>query len=165
MNKISPVKTDEEILLLSKKACEVWYEYFPCILSDEQIDYMVDKFQSFNAISDQIKNKGYEYYLISDENEIMGYTGIKKEEEKLFISKLYILKQFRKKGVASFILDFINEYAKENGLKSLYLTVNKLNTNTIEVYKHRGFEIIKEQKADIGNGFYMDDYIMEKKNV
>ena len=161
--KIVPVKTKEDILLLAKKADIVWHEYFKTILSLEQIDYMVEKFQSACAITNQIEENGYEYYFIKYKEEIAGYTAIKKEEDKLFLSKLYILKEYRKKGLSSFAFSFIKNYAVKNLLKSVYLTVNRENTDSIDVYKHWGFDIIKEQKADIGKGFYMDDYIMEKK--
>jgi len=163
MKNIIPVKTKEDIALLASKADIIWYEYFKSILSLEQIDYMVEKFQSVGAITDQIENKGYEYYFISDGNVVCGYTAVKKEEEKLFISKIYLLKEFRKKGLSSFAFEFIREYAAKNGLKALYLTVNKQNENSINVYKHWGFEIVRAEKTDIGNGFYMDDYVMEKK--
>ena len=162
MKSIVKVETKEDIILLAKKAHIVWHEYFKSILSLEQIDYMVEKFQSEGAITKQMNDSGYEYYFIMENNEVCGYTAIKKEEEKLFISKLYLLKDYRGKGLSSFGFKFIEDYLKKNKLKSMYLTVNKYNENSINVYKHWGFEIIRAEKNDIGNGFYMDDYIMEK---
>jgi GNAT superfamily N-acetyltransferase len=165
MRNIVKVTTKEDIILLAKKADTVWHEYFKSILSSEQIDYMVEKFQSEKAITKQIEESGYEYYFIIEDNEIAGYTGIKKEEEKLFISKLYLLKEFRGKGLSSLCFKFIEDYLKKNNLKSMYLTVNKYNENSINVYKHWGFDIVRAEKNDIGNCFYMDDYIMEKSYV
>lgn len=158
-----PVETDEQLKTLSEKANIVWHEFFPCILTEGQIDYMVEKFQSYDAMKNQMENDGYEYYFITADNTILGYTGIKKEANRLFLSKLYLLKENRGKGYASAAFEFLIQYCKENDLKSIYLTVNKQNERTISVYKKKGFEVIDTQVADIGNGYVMDDYIMEMK--
>lgn len=160
---IIQVKTDEQLKALAEKANIVWHEFFPCILTEGQIDYMVEKFQSYDAMKNQMENDGYEYYFITADDIILGYTGIKKEADRLFLSKLYLLKENRGKGYASEAFKFLINYCKENGLKSIYLTVNKQNEHTIAVYKKKGFEVIDTQVADIGNGYVMDDYIMELK--
>lgn len=160
---IIQVKTDEQLKTLAEKANVVWHEFFPCILTEGQIDYMVEKFQSYEAMKNQMENDGYEYYFITAGDKILGYTGIKKEAERLFLSKLYLLKENRGKGYASEAFEFLINYCKKNGLKSIYLTVNKQNEHTIAVYKKKGFKIIDTQVADIGNGYVMDDYIMELK--
>ena len=151
---------EEHFELIEKNAEIIWNEHYGKILEKEQIDYMLDKFQSKPAMKNQISNNGYEYYLIENDGNC-GYLAIKKEEEKLFLSKLYLLKEARGKGISRKVFSFIKDYAIKNNLKSIYLTVNKNNFSSIEVYKHFGFEIIREEKADIGNGFFMDDYIME----
>ena len=153
--------TDEELKVISSCAEKIWNEYYISILSKEQIDYMINKFQSVENMKMQISKEGYEYYKIADGETLSGYMAIKNEGDRLFLSKLYILKECRKKGVSSIAISFLKEYLKKNSLKKIYLTVNKNNVNSIEVYKHFGFKIIKEEKADIGKGFFMDDYIME----
>ncbi|KAH0786232.1 GNAT family N-acetyltransferase [Histomonas meleagridis] len=159
---IKQVKTTEEINELAKLADTVWHEYFPCILSSEQIDYMVEKFQSVPALTDQLNNQGYRYFFLELDGTKIGYTGIKSEDGKLFLSKIYILKPYRGHGYASNTLQFLDDLCKKEGLKSIWLTVNKNNEPTIAVYKKKGFQTIRTQVADIGNGFVMDDYIMEK---
>ena len=57
------------------------------------------------------------------------------------------------------------ELCKLRGLTAIWLTCNRNNTNTLAVYDHLGFKKIREEKADIGNGFYMDDYILEYEIV
>lgn len=155
------VKTEEDLHLLAKLADIVWHEFFPSILSSEQIDYMVDKFQSFHAMKEQLET-GYEYYIINDIEDI-GYIGFKKEPEKLFISKIYLLSQGRGKGYMKKIFTFLDEEVKNNQLCGMYLTVNKYNEHAIEVYKHYGFKIVDSVVTDIGNGFVMDDYILYKE--
>ena len=59
---------NEDIKDLAKLTNEIWHEYWPCILSEKQINYMVEKFQSENAIINQMKNENYKYYFINYEN-------------------------------------------------------------------------------------------------
>lgn len=147
----------EEIKTLAELASEIWHEYWPCILTPEQIDYMVENFQSENAIKEQIANENYTYYFLIIDGEVAGYTGVSEKGEYLFLSKLYIKKEFRHQGIGRKAFDEI----KKLGFDKIQLTVNKYNKNTIEAYLKYGFKIIDEAVTDIGNGFVMDDYIME----
>ena len=156
------VLTEKQIKVLADTANIVWHDAFKEILTLKQIEYMIEKFQSFNALTEAINKNGYEYYLIKADNNVAGYTGLHEENGKMFLSKLYILKEYRGKQVASKAFEFIENLAKEKKLKSVWLTVNKNNNHAIEVYKHKGFVVIRKQVADIGNGFVMDDYVFEK---
>ena len=150
--------TDEQLLSVSRLADEIWHEYFPCILTAGQIDYMVEKFQSFPAMKAQVE-KGYSYYIISKNGEYLGYTGICPEEDGLFLSKLYLKKEFRGKGYARQAFEFLKKLCAEKGYKYIRLTVNKHNADTIAVYKKLGFELLRSEVTDIGNGYVMDDYV------
>lgn len=158
---ILKVKTLEEIQGVCDLADEIWHEHFTPIIGIEQVEYMINKFQSFNAIKNQI-DSGYEYYLFNYKGEFVGYTGMKKEDSSLFLSKLYIKKDYRGNKIAKEAMKFMVELCKAMSLDQICLTVNKNNYNTIAVYEKIGFIKTRMQKADIGNGFFMDDYIMEK---
>ncbi|HHZ06874.1 MAG TPA: GNAT family N-acetyltransferase [Clostridiales bacterium] len=160
--KFVQIKSHDEIKQLAVIAHDIWFEFFPCILSTPQIAYMVEKFQSSRAIANQINVDGYSYYTAVLKGEIIGFVGIKPEADSLFLSKLYLKKAYRSKGYGSKMLDFVEKTATSIGLNRIYLRVNKYNENSINVYKYRGFTIVDEQKADIGNGYYMDDFVMEK---
>lgn len=160
---IEKVSMANEISVLAELASEIWHEYYVSILSEEQIDYMVDKFQSTPAITDQIQNQGYEYFFLKDKGEPAGYIGVKEEEGKLFLSKLYVRKEHRGKGYASKGMEFLVEVCKQRGLGHIWLTVNRYNDDTIAVYTRKGFKPVRTQVADIGNGYVMDDYVMEKE--
>lgn len=156
------INNDSDIQKLAVLADKIWHEAFSGILTVEQINYMLEKFQSFEALKNVIEKKGYEYFFICDGDEIVGYTGLQETGGKLFLSKLYISKQSRGKKIASRTFDFIEEFAEKRNLKSIWLTVNRNNTHAIEVYKAEGFEVVREQKTDIGNGFVMDDFVFDK---
>ncbi len=151
----------KNITTLANLASEIWHEYWVEILTPEQIDYMVENFQSENAISNQIENENYIYFFINVNGDNAGYIGLSKKQDHLFLSKLYIKKEFRHKGLGTKAFEFIKNFAKENNYKNIILTVNKYNTNTISAYKKWKFHEIDSVVTDIGNGFVMDDYIME----
>ena len=147
---------EKNIKTLAKLTDEIWHEYWPCILSEKQINYMVEKFQSENAIINQMKNENYKYYFINYENKNVGYVGISPHSDYLFLSKLYVKKEFRHKGIGKAVFEKIKDF----GFDKIQLTVNKYNKNTIDAYLKYGFKIIDSVVSDIGNGFVMDDYIM-----
>ncbi len=155
------IETRENIKILTNLACEIWHEYWPCLLSNEQIDYMLNKFQSFESINDQIKNNNYIYNIIENNSQFVGYFGICLKKDYLFLSKLYLKKEFRHKGFGKTIFNKIIQLAKQYNKPKIQLTVNKYNINTINAYKKWGFTEINAVVTDIGHGFVMDDYIME----
>lgn len=158
------VHTAEETAEVARLAAEIWREYYVSIITAEQIDYMLGKFQSVPAITQQIHHQGYEYYLIhNDESSTAGYMSARQEEGKLFLSKFYIGKEYRGRSYASQALAFLEKLCQERNLTHIWLTVNRDNESSIAVYKRKGFQTLREQKADIGNGFVMDDFIMEKE--
>ncbi|NLZ45836.1 MAG: GNAT family N-acetyltransferase [Clostridiales bacterium] len=152
-------KDKSEISKLASLARVIWEQHFPPIIGESQVEYMIDKFQSQKALDSQI-SEGYIYYFIIEDEKEIGYFGIQpKSDGTLFLSKLYIEISHRGNGYARKAFEFIKDYAKENNLSSVWLTVNKHNDSTIAIYKKFGMEITKELVSDIGNGFVMDDYI------
>lgn len=161
MFQIKICSTHDELQELAQLAKEIWNSYFPGIISKEQIDYMVDKYQSLPALTKAVKQEGYTYFLGYEEKKLVGYCGVKDEEKRLFLSKLYIHKTSRGKGYSSLLLNRAIDFAKKKNLQSIYLTCNKQNVNSLHIYKYKHFSIIDDRKTDIGNGFIMDDYVME----
>ncbi len=153
-------KSDAEIHDIAVLAEEIWHQHFIPIIGEAQVDYMVDKFQSYPALKAQIEQDDYEYYQIISSHTLAGYIGIHPEEDALFLSKLYIKKDCRGQHLATESFHFLIQLCKERGLKKIWLTCNKHNDNTLAIYDHLGFIITDEQVADIGNGFVMDDYIL-----
>ncbi|NEW09709.1 GNAT family N-acetyltransferase [Paenibacillus sp. SYP-B3998] len=157
------VNAAKEIAEVARLAAEIWREYYVSIITIEQIDYMIGKFQEVPAITDQIYHQGYEYYLIHHDNSAVGYMSARQEEGKLFLSKFYIGKEHRGHSYASQALAFLEQLCKDRNLSHIWLTVNRHNESSIAIYEKKGFRTVREQIVDIGNGFVMDDFIMEKE--
>ncbi len=158
---ILPVYKKDDIQIVAKLAYEIWNEHYTPIIGQNQVSYMIDKFQSFDAVSAQIKGNDYEYYIINHAFEPSGYIGIKPSGDELFLSKFYIVSTKRGKGLGKKGFEFIISRAKDLGLKTISLTVNKENTNSIKAYAKMGFKNFGPIVADIGEGFIMDDFLMK----
>lgn len=162
MSKFTIAESQEHVSLLAAMADKIWHEYYASLISVEQIRYMLDKFQSVQAISSQIREGELVYYLITEQDAPVGYVAVAEKDSALFLSKLYVLKEHRGKGTASKAMVFLESLCKERGLNAIWLTVNRHNDASIAVYEKKGFVKVREQVGDIGNGYVMDDYIMEK---
>lgn len=153
--------TKKQFSDIAQLADVIWREHYIPIIGLEQVDYMVKNFQSAEAMYAQFID-GYHYFMIYFNNHLVGYLSIKKEDETLFLSKIYVSKEYRGKKIGKSAMNFIEEKAIEMHCKSITLGVNRFNVSAIAAYKAMGFKIIGEMITDIGNGFIMDDYKMEK---
>jgi tRNA(Arg) A34 adenosine deaminase TadA/predicted GNAT family acetyltransferase len=155
-------KTDFQIERAAALADEIWHEWFPPIIGKAQTDYMVEKFQSYDAIKSQIETEHYEYYILQKNGIDVGYTAIaEKGDGKLFLSKAYIKSAYRGNGYFRELIALLSETAKKRGLTAIWLTVNKYNELAKTVYTKSGFTVIGEGITDIGSGYVMDDYYFE----
>ncbi|MCR5275470.1 MAG: HAD-IA family hydrolase [Clostridiales bacterium] len=161
--KILPVTSPTRKMAVVSLAQIIWNEWFPKIISQEQVNYMVEIFQSMPAIDKAIEEEGYQYFLEVLGDTPIGYMGVKEQEDALLLSKLYLMKPFRGQRRSNVFFEKAEEIAREKGKDKVRLYVNRYNYNSIRVYLRRGFRIVKEEKTDIGGGFICDDYIMEKE--
>lgn len=161
---IERITDSDELRRLAELADKIWHECFIDIISAEQIDYMVDKFQSYDAMLTQISSQGYSYCGVYDDGDLCGYIGMKPDTDgRFFLSKLYLRSDKRGQGIATQMMKRVFDEAESCGRNRVYLTVNKYNTHAIDVYKRLGFTVAEAAVTDIGNGFVMDDYVMECK--
>lgn len=157
-----PVTSGPQIKAVSELAGRVWLEHYPSIIGKEQVEYMLNKFQSVDAILEQIERDHYQYYLLTDDKGVnVGYLAVIPRKDELFLSKIYIQKEDRKKGYGREALDFVREKARKFKLSRITLTVNRDNIDSIEVYKKYGFKGTDNVDIDIGEGFFMCDHKME----
>ena len=162
MIRFTLVTHKKDLELIERMAEEIWREHYTPIIGNEQVEYMLDKFQSAQSMQKQIE-EGYTYILINSDQEALGYLAYEKRDNALFLSKIYLLKRVRGKGYGKLAMHHVFESAKDLGCRSIRLTVNRFNLNSIMAYERIGFEKKGEVVQDIGNGFVMDDYVMEKE--
>ena len=162
---IKPVQSAADVSTVARLASEIWYEYYPPLIGQAQVDYMVAKFQTEAAIQEQ-RDKGYEYFLTIHGDRPIGYLALlaEPEHQRAFISKFYLHGLSRGAGTGRHCMEFIEQIATRRGLTLLWLTVNKGNPS-VKAYERLGFHIAADIEIDIGGGFVMDDFRMEKQLV
>ena len=147
------------VIDLTKK---IWPVAYGEILSKAQLDYMIDKFYNETALR-ELMQKGHVFYLAQDENEkFVGFVSyeINSEPNKTKIHKIYVLPETQGTGLGREFFQLVKEKAIENQQNAIFLNVNKFN-NAIHFYIKLGFTKVKDEVIDIGNGYVMDDYVME----
>lgn len=157
---IREIFSDADVRRMVKVAEIVWREANTLFCSMEQVEYMIERFQSFEAVQGQLL-QGYRYFVFEEDGDIIAYFGVQPQGERLFLSKFYILKEHRGRGIFSQGLDVMKKLCDEGEMDAIYLTVNRNNTHAYEVYLKKNFKVIEEAVVDIGCGFVMDDYIMQ----
>lgn len=141
---------------------EIWREVFTKIIGAQQVERMLQEYQSPAAIWKEIQ-AGVQYFaLVQADGKWIGYTAYSlAKPEVLYISKLYLHESVRGQGLMREIFAWYDKLALETGRRQ-QLRVNRNNANAIAVYEHQGFKIITQQTPEIAPGLVMEDYIFEK---
>jgi ribosomal protein S18 acetylase RimI-like enzyme len=158
---IIEVLTENQIAVIESLAREIWAGHYNPIIGKKQVDYMLDRYQSKQAVTEQIAS-GVLYFLIEEGRVFIGYIAVQPRGDEIFLSKIYMQSSWRAKGHGKKAVQFVETLTRERGLRKIVLTVNKNNTSAIKVYEKIGFRNTGSLVQDIGGGFVMDDYVMEK---
>lgn len=155
----------KDILKIQKIAYLTWPATYGKILSKEQLDYMLDMIYSEEALRIEFEKNEQLFYLISKDYTTLGFTAVEhhyKGAAVTRIHKIYLLPETQGKGIGKKVIEKIRKLAMQNQSTSLSLNVNR-NNSALDFYKKLGFEITEEVNIAIGNGYLMEDYVMEKR--
>lgn len=157
------VKDPENIAELAIFAEGIFREYFSTLHEPEKVDYLVNHLLSLETLTSAIADEGYEYYFVDEgeSGEHVGFVGIRPDDDFLFLSKLYLTKGARGKGLGRAEFEFVKQRAKELGFDSIRLTCARDNEASLARYDHMGFKRIANVNTSVGGGFEMNDYLME----
>jgi GNAT superfamily N-acetyltransferase len=155
----------EDSAVILDLADKIWKETFLEYHSQEKVDHLYNIMYGGTTVKDEIASGKFLYYIIKLEGKAAAYASISEYYEKentWKLNKIYLLPEMQGKGIASYIMNKIYGIVKEAGAKNLLLTVNRSNGRAINFYKKEGFVITGSKDFDMGEGIFMDDYIMEK---
>ncbi|MDD2289103.1 MAG: GNAT family N-acetyltransferase [Bacteroidales bacterium] len=157
------ITTGEQIARLCQMASLIWREAYRDMLPREQIHYMLDLFFKPSVIEKQIAGENYTYCFINTGGVDAGFFGIcpRLEGNALFLSKIYLMCEYRGSGLFDQTTHEIVRLARLHGLPAVRLHVNKNNTRAIKAYIRFGFNIVESDVFTIGGGYVMDDHILE----
>jgi len=156
----------EELPIVSEIAHKTWPLTFADILSPPQIEYMLKLMYNLKTLESQLSEKGQVFLLAEEEGEFLGFAAYElnySEGEKTKLHKIYVLPSAQGKGLGKKLINEIADQAKSTCQKSLLLNVNKFNQPAIDFYAYLGFKEAYREVIDIGNGYIMDDVVMELK--
>lgn len=159
---IREIASADDIYEVARLANVVWHEAYAPILSREQIAYMLDRFQSVRALTEQLALEGYRYFLLEEEAGAVGYCGVQVRDGRMYLSKVYLLCEARGKGYFARLIAFLEDLCREAGAGVIWLTVNRCNARALAAYERAGFRCVREQVTPVGHGYVMDDYVMER---
>ena len=157
----SKVETLEDIRKLAVMAEEIWTDYFGDMFGAEAARDLVRQAQSVEAIREHLK-EGYLYFFIAEQGRHAGYFSYITKADEIFLSKVYLYKNSRGKGLGKQVMLHLEDVCKQHKLSRITLTVNTGNSGAIKAYEKWGFENKGLTKKDFGNGMVFDDYFMQK---
>jgi GNAT superfamily N-acetyltransferase len=157
--------TTADIPAIARLADLIWRAHYPGIISTEQIDYMLAKMYSAETLQHEILHRAirYERLLVGDEFAGFASHGPTEQANLFKLHKIYLLPAWQGRGLGSLLLGHCERETVKLGAVRIMLTVNKRNTKAIGAYQRNGYTITNSVVADIGGGFVMDDYLMEKE--
>lgn len=159
-NPLVRTATVQDIPAIQELSACIWPIAYGAILSQAQIDFMLKKMYSTEALTQQIEKLQHTFLLLEADQLPRGFASFSAHETFTYrLHKLYVLSDFQGQGAGKKLLDAVIHQAKEKGANALELNVNRAN-NAIEFYKKIGFSIVREEDIAIGSGYFMNDYVM-----
>jgi GNAT superfamily N-acetyltransferase len=157
------VVSEEDLWQVRDLAFQIFPETYQDIVESRQIDYMMDLIYSPEALVFQL-DSGQNFLMVYSEEIPVGYASYTRlnEEGDFKLNKIYLENRLQGKGLGRWLLNDVISRVKSEGARALQLNVNRHN-KARKFYEKMGFSILKEDLIDIGNGYFMDDYVMEMK--
>jgi diamine N-acetyltransferase len=160
------IPADEtQLIIVQDLAHRTWPATFQNILSPDQIAYMLELMYNLSELTQQVREKGIVFILAKEGNDYLGFAAYETNyhgNPATKLHKIYVLPQAQGKGVGKVLMDYVISTALQHRNDALLLNVNRSNP-ALRFYQKVGFAIIAEEDIPIGNGYLMEDYVMEKK--
>lgn len=151
---------ETDLFHIAKMAKEIWNVHYVSMVGQEQVDYMLEKFYNHKSLLEQMNDKKHCFYLIEQQTEIIGFLSVSSENNTdYFLHKFYIYTDKSGTGAGTETLTQLIELINA---KTLTLTVNRENFKSINFYFKNGFKINRVEDFNIGNGYFMTDFVMQK---
>jgi GNAT superfamily N-acetyltransferase len=150
----------EEVDALAALARIVWQATYPAIISQAQIDAMLADRYAAARIHSQLDDPRHAWWVTGSPP--AGFAHIYADATVARLDKLYIHPDRQRLGLGAALLQACIDWARALDLRVLRLQVNRSNTQAMRAYEKYGFRIVESRIFDIGNGFVMDDHVMER---
>jgi len=153
--------TLDDIPLIRQLTFAIWPQTYSQLLSKDQIEYMLELIYSESSLHQQIAIEGCTFIIIYDDTIPVAFASYSETKPRVWkLHKIYVLASQQGKGTGKFIINYVVDEIKKQNAKALQLQVKRDNPAQ-HFYTKLGFTIIETADFDIGNGYFMKDYIME----
>ena len=158
MNITLSLAKESDFTLIYELAESIWNIHYVPIIGQEQVDYMLGKMYSKEALLEQMQEKKHTFYIIENDGKAVGFVSITDGTE-AFLNKFYVLQSEQGKGIGKIVFEQILTLHPQ--IQTFRLTVNRKNFKSINFYFKIGFYIESVEDFDIGNNYYMNDFVMK----
>lgn len=155
--------TINDIPLIQQLTDEIWRPTYRDLLAPEQLEYMIALIYSTASLTSQMTEKHHEFVLLYDDQRPIGFASYSTTDETgvYKLQKIYLHGDYQGKGVGKFLLDSVIDRVRAANATILELDVKRDNKARF-FYEKQGFTVLKEKDTSIGNGYWMNDYVMRK---
>ncbi|RZJ68258.1 MAG: GNAT family N-acetyltransferase [Flavobacterium sp.] len=152
-----------EFNIIKDLAERIWPVTYGEIISSEQIDYMMGMMYSIETLNAN-HEKGVEFLLVEEDGKYLGFSAFQhdfKEKGRSHVQKIYVLPEAQGKNIGRMLMHFMERQSLEKGAQKMTLNVNRFN-KARHFYAKLGYEVVETVNIEIGNGYLMEDFVMEK---
>lgn len=160
--RIAPLE-EGDIAAVIELAGVIWRHHYPGIISMAQIDYMLAQRYTPAIMRAQMRSADAWWDKGMLGERIIGFAQYERYQDAMKLDKLYVHQDYQRQGHGARMLAHVEAAARALGLPAVRLNVNKHNSKSIAAYRKSGYEVAETVVVDIGHGFVMDDYVMEKR--
>ena len=109
---------------------------------------------SYESLCYDILENNLSFYIVAEiDGTICGYAGIWNVVDEGHITNVAVAPMFRRKHIASALLDVLIGTCEEDGILRLTLEVRESNTPARRLYEQKGF-----REAGLRKGYYEDNH-------
>lgn len=155
--------TQDDVDAVSALARIVWQATYPALISQSQIDAMLADRYAPQRIREQLNDPRHAWRVAKQGPALIGFGHALLDEKGCKLDKLYVHPDQQRHGIGAALIRTAEDWARSRQARRLWLQVNRGNVQAIRAYEKYGFKIVESRVFDIGDGFVMDDHVMEKR--
>ena len=152
-----------ELHIVSDLAHKIWPSTYAQIISKEQMTFMLNWMYSIETLEKSYETN-HAFFAVFDADQPLGFIDLELDNPNphwMKLQKIYVLPEKQKLGIGLALMDYTVLFAQENNVKHITLQVNR-NNKAVVFYQKLGYYVVDEQDFDIGNGYFMNDFVLQK---
>jgi ribosomal protein S18 acetylase RimI-like enzyme len=153
--------TITDIPIIRDITAEVWPPTYVPIIGEQQVAYMIGLFYAPEELKKQMSS-GHRFIICYSDGLPVGFASWSEIATRIFkLHKIYILTGQQGKGIGKAMIAHVVSEIRKEAATALRLNVNRYNSSAIAFYERMGFAHYLDEDIDIGNGFFMNDHVLE----